>query len=285
MGTIRFLWDKISDAAIYTNGGWAPTLPLANILTDDVQQVARSRSANPADTQFRGDLGGPTPVNAFWLRAGFSKTARVRFAVSNTPSGGPYLADSGWMQAVELISTFGVDPWGVFEWGGAYDPAAYPAGPEIYWQMPGDDPVVGQYLWCWIDDQQHPLGFVDIGRFMAGAAWSPPHNMNYGASIDTIPLRQPKRTQGGLKLKPKGPQYRELALTFEHIPVGVANTVFAGVNHRLSNSGTFLAVYDPDGDPAYRYRRTIFGSLKTPGRIVETSFGRCSWAITIEEEI
>lgn len=285
MTQARILWDLISDAAAYTNGGWTATLPLDNVAADDVRQVARSRSASPLDTQFRADLGMPQPVNAFWMRASLTASARIRFALSNTPSGGPYLIDSGWISALNHASEWGRKVWGAFVWGGSIDPDAYPSGPEVYWEVPDANSRAGRYLWCWVDDPGNPDGFIDIGRFLAGEAWSPPHNMNYGAAIDYLPMAQPKRTVGGRKLKPVAPAYREIALTFEHIPLDVANTTFATINQRLMNTGPLLVVYDPADDASYRYRRLVYGSVTKPGRIAETSFKRCSWSLTIEEDI
>jgi hypothetical protein len=48
--------------AVVSGGSWVTTLPLTNVQTDDLQEVARTASLSSSDTQFTADLGAPKGV-------------------------------------------------------------------------------------------------------------------------------------------------------------------------------------------------------------------------------
>jgi len=56
-----------ASAATYSGGSWSSTLPITNLATTDVTQVARTSSAALADTRFRMDLGANYTLRCFGL--------------------------------------------------------------------------------------------------------------------------------------------------------------------------------------------------------------------------
>lgn len=54
--------------SVVSGGGWLPELPLSNIKTDDLEEVARSASLDPADTQFVIDTGAVPNVGMIVLK-------------------------------------------------------------------------------------------------------------------------------------------------------------------------------------------------------------------------
>jgi hypothetical protein len=288
MANVAILWNKPTDAGTYSQGSWVGSLPLANLTDPDVRKVARSTSAAAADTRFRVDFGATVPVSiSDFVILGHNLTtdATVRFVVTSDANDATPSARTLETAAIPVwVPTVlpGSLPWGVFPWDGV-DTAAYPAGPAFFHRS--GQSGLGRYLWVYVTDAANPAGYIQIGRFMAGAAWSPRYNAGYGASIRWIDPSETKRTRGGRRLVLARPRYREFSMSFEHLSKDEALGVSFEINRRLGKGGNFYVSFNPDEAGQFRFRRSIYAALVDSAPIAIPSHNNWTWNITAEELI
>lgn len=287
MKPLHVLWEKPTDAGLYTGGSWVDTggLALGNLVTQDVMEMARSTDAAEESTWWRVDLGRLTPLSMFAiLNHNGSTVARRRHVVSNSPTiYGTPVYDTGWERMRMPTEVWGARPFGAFPFDGI-DTAAYPGGLVDLHVAPST--VYGRYLFTCVRDSDNPAGYFQAGRFMAGEVWT--QSMAFGAKIRTADPSEPRRTRGGRRLVRNLPRYREVSITFEHMTERDAYATGFEIERRLGRSGDFLLVYDPDDTPALRFRRTVYAALTETTGITTTTATmprRYGWGITAEELI
>jgi hypothetical protein len=145
--------------------------------------------------------------------------------------------------------------------------------------------VAAQYVWVYIEDTANPAGYVQAGRFMAGAAWSPTVNASYGATIAWIDPGEARRTRGGRRLVVARPRYRQLVLRFAALRKDEALGVAFEISRRLGKEGDFLLITDPAESGEYLFRRAIYAAQTDVSPIEAASVDGWSWSITAEELI
>ena len=57
MGNLTLSYKNFADTGTLSGGSWQTTLPVSNLQTRKLSQVARSLNATASSTQFRVDLG------------------------------------------------------------------------------------------------------------------------------------------------------------------------------------------------------------------------------------
>ena len=134
-------------------------------------------------------------------------------------------------------------------------------------------------------DAANPAGYVQIGRFMAGAAWSPRVNADYGASITWIDPSETKRTRGGRRIVLARPRFREFRLSFERLTKDEAFGVAFEIDRQLGKGGNFFVAFDPEEEGQFRFRRSIYASLVDSAPIATPFYENYTWNITAEELI
>ena len=83
MGRPAILRHIETDAGALSGGSWEASLPLSNIRTQDIMQVARSASASEANAQFRIDFGSTyTRYIGLFLILGHNLTTAGQFRVT-----------------------------------------------------------------------------------------------------------------------------------------------------------------------------------------------------------
>ncbi len=117
-------WTITADK--WSRGSWAASLPLANLETDLLYEVARSADATPASTRFMVDLGYSRVIDFLALldaNASISALVRIRLLNVDPATGAFALAyDTGLLDFIPAIEPFGVEDWGAFNWGGKPPP-------------------------------------------------------------------------------------------------------------------------------------------------------------------
>lgn len=291
MANISLLWRKPTDSGAYSGGAWRPALPLANLVTQDPQQVARTASTDPANTWFRVDCGVHTLVGQFvLLNHNLTTLGRVRFVLSNSPTNaGTPVYESGWLRAWEPTVIWGSMPWGTFPWDGV-DTNAYPAGAALVHLVPrgvggGVQAHVARYLFVYLDDPTNPAGYLQAGRFMAGWAWSPRVNAAWGASLRVVDPSEIKRTRGGRRIVTGQPSYRVFEMEFAALDEGEALGTAETISRELGKRGAFFLTMDPDESATVRFRRSIYAALTDTAPIVAAAMDAWSWRLSAEEII
>lgn len=288
MGKAFLLWDKPSDRGTISQGSWVAGLPLANLQNSDVQRVARSTNATTANTRFRVDLGSSAPegVNSFaMLNHNLSTTAQWRIVVTSDATdtdAGQRVLDTGNINVWVPTVLAGTQAWGTFPWDGI-DLRRYPSGTVVFYVTPSA--VIARYIWVYITDTTNPAGYVQIGRFLSGAAWSPELNYSYGATLRYVDPSEVKRTRGGRRISLVKPRYRQIELKFDNLTQTEAYGVAFEVDRQLGKTGDFLLSLDPEESGEIRFRRTIYASLVDTSTLQIPYFDRWQWSITAEELI
>ncbi|EHM00524.1 hypothetical protein HMPREF9946_02564 [Acetobacteraceae bacterium AT-5844] len=292
MANVSLLWRKPTDAGAYSGGSWRATLPLANLVTQDPQQLARSSNTSNASTQFRIDCGTTSPLIGQFvlLNHNLTPAGRVRFVLSNSPTNaGTPVYDSDWLPAWEPTVIWGSMPWGTFPWNGI-DTTAYPAGAALIHTVPrglggGVRAFVARYVFVYLDDPTNPAGYLQAGRFMAGWAWSPTVNAAWGATLRWVDPSEVKRTRGGRRIVTAQPKYRVFEMEFAALSEGEAMGTAETISRELGKSGAFFLMMDPEESATVRFRRSIYAALADTTPIVTASMDAWTWRLSAEEII
>ncbi|MCO5129736.1 MAG: hypothetical protein M9932_04130 [Xanthobacteraceae bacterium] len=259
MANMHLLTPRWSDAGTYSGGSWSPSLPLDNLKTQQPQQVARSTNATTANTKFKVDLGLVRPVSMFALiNTNNTDTATVRFRVSMNSDGSSPGLDST-IPAVPPSIVFGSLPWGGFPWTGIEDFSVTPGGRVTYYKHP--EAVFGRYVFVDISDTSNPDGYVQLGRFMAGDAFVPQVNIDWGAQLSFVDESKQSRSVGMQLYSDKKPLRRKLQCSFGALSESEAMGVIYDLHRTLGKTGNCIVVYDPDDNASMVLRRTIYGTL------------------------
>jgi len=285
---VSILWDKASDRAGLSGGSWVAGLPLANIQDIDIERVARSTSAATSATRFCLD-GGTTPT-PYWsqfvlLNHNATTTAQIRIVLTSDATDSDPAArvlDTGLLRVWVPTVVWGAKPWGSFPWDGV-DVRDYPAGPTFFHLLA--EPVRARYAWVYIEDSGNPAGYVQIGRFLAGQAWSPATNVDPGFSIRWVDPTPVRRTPQGRRITGTGFRlYRVIEMEFGgFLTEAEAWGVAFEIGRQLGKSGDLFFVADPTEDPAVRFRRAGYFAVSDPQAIAEPHFAGRSWRLTLEE--
>jgi hypothetical protein len=285
---VALLWRKSSDLGTYSGGAWAGSLPLANMVDQDAQRVARSDDATEASTRWRVDLGAavPRPVNAFALVNHNGTTAATWRVVVTTDASdadaGARVLDTGAMPLWLPTVVLGQQPWGAFPWNGI-DATAYPGGTLAFHFVPGA--VLARYVWVYVSDTANPAGYFQAGRFIAGVSWSPRINMGYGARIRWPDPSEARRTLGGRRVVTPRPRYRAFEMVFERLSKSEALGTAFEVDRTLGKGGDFILVTEPSEGGEFVFRRAIYASLTDTAAMEEPDFQQWRWSLSAEELI
>lgn len=288
MARVAILWNKPSDLGSFSGGSWTAGLPLANVAEADVRRVARTTNAAGASTRFRVDLNAVMPVSIsdfVLLGHNLTTSATIRFVVTTDAADASPAARTLDTDALPVwVATVvpGALPWGVWPWDGI-DPTAYPSGTAFFHRS--GQIGLGRYLWCYITDTANPAGYIEIGRFMAGASWSPAVNAAYGASIRWIDPGEARRTRGGRRLVSARPRYRQFEISFGRLTQDEAFGVAFELDRQLGKGGNFYLSMDPDEAGVFRFRRSIYAALVDTAPVAIPRWNAWTWQITAEELI
>ena len=164
--------------ATLSGGSWVSTLPLANLLTTERAEIARSTNATTASTKFTVDFGQDRTVRALALLNHNLSQAGSWRVLFGTTSGAGDIYTSDWQAAWFIPFGTGADEWESNAW----------------WALPNDEytghPFMAplllnqsystRYMTIEIDDTTNADGYVQIGRVFAGEAFDPEYGPAYG---------------------------------------------------------------------------------------------------------
>lgn len=282
MGTVLIAYRNHADAAAIAGGGWTAELPAANLADRQPSRVARTLSASPADSTVDLDFGTAKPVRFVALiRHNLTQAGRWRLRLAADPGFAAALHDSGWTAIWPAVTPFGVGVWGEFHWGGrlpAEEAATY--GIAAIHVLPV--PVLARHLRLELADPGHPDGFLQAGRLVAGPAWQPRVNLQYGWSIEQVDDSRTVRSRGGQRYVDVQPKFRRLRFAFDYLE---RDEVF-GQAYELERlkgvAGDLMVMVDPD-DLQHRHRHTVYGVLSETAAIANPVLGRFAKSFTIDE--
>jgi hypothetical protein len=287
MSAFVCLYENFADDGIFVSGFGSWTLPLTNLQTADINQVARSSSATNTSTKFKIDLGNVSPVDglafgpcnlspgATWQWRGYSDAAYTSL-----------IYDSG-VQTIsgEVVDWTDTASWLEWEdsgfWLGISDFAQFSELPQFFYHI---TPITksAEYWLLEIFDTANSDGFVEIGRLVIARAFRPSNNYSEGNSTGLIPLTDVEESLGGLRSYFERGLRRTFQATFPRLPESeLFNDVFR-LMLRAGISKQVFIVPDPDDD-SFGQRRSFLATLKQPPVIQQLLLADGSTALEFEE--
>lgn len=264
MANINIL-RSVMDSSVVTGGSWLSSLPAVNLLNQQPRKVARSVGLSESATTVTFDLGSPTLLSMFALIAtNLSVGSMWRIVVAdNDDFEDPSLDIQLPGRPSDVV--WGSLPWGVLPWNGLLgkDP---PGGPITFYKHPTT--VLGRYVRIDISDPGNPAGYVQVGRFMAGDAFSPQRNMSMGVEIGIVDESRKSYSVGNQVYSDRKPPRRRIACNFEVIAESEAFGQIYDLMLEVGVSGVVLIVYDPEDNEAILPRRTIYAQLSELSPVV-----------------
>ncbi|MEO7220973.1 MAG: hypothetical protein ABIY37_00725 [Devosia sp.] len=266
MASIRIGYSSLSDAATLSAGSWAAGLPLANLKTDALHEVARSTDDALASTKVTIDFGAATSIGA--LMAGPTNLSaaalfRVRGSTSNTfPDG----YTSGWLgHGVAAADMDAERPINIIHVLAA-------AQSYRYWQLE-------------IDDTVNVDGYVEIGRLFMPKLLAPTVNYGYGRNgLAWEDRTRREETIGGVSNRSRRRNRRIFNFGIEYLPDSEA----FGTPYQFEATAGFdkliFVIPDPDKTGAELQARSMWGTVREMDPISQVAFGVSGVGLTIREE-
>lgn len=240
MGKLYLGWpNRAGDGATVSGGDWLAGLPLANLLTRELTEIARSDGL--ADTVIDFDFGTSRTLRSFALcNHNLARTATWRIQLGTT-AGAADVFDSGDLAAWLIDFDTGVRDWEDENWWpGNYDDDSVGHPFAAIYLAPAE--VSARYMRITIDDEFNPKGYVQLGRVFAGAGISPRHNMSYGMGDSWETLSQVETTPGGTDFFDERRAYRVTQFTIDHIDQQADFSSFYEMQRRLGITGEVLYI-------------------------------------------
>jgi hypothetical protein len=278
---VHLFYNSVADGAVLSGGSWQGAMPLARMQTEDLTDIARSTSLNPASTRFnitldtvraaRGIMFGPTNM-----------TARAQFRVARTDATFTEdVFDAGWQRFGTRVP-FGTLPYGAPHTYDGFVPWSDPD--RLPWAICVLPQRIGSRYWrVEIDDQANPDGYIDIGRLYVWDAFVPSINYAYGNNgLSLVDGSISSKAVGGNKRFWRLPNKRRWQGQLDVLPEDEAFSAFwAMIN--LSGFDRECFVVPNPGDTANMQARSFAGRLFQIDPIAQAYFRRASAGFGIEE--
>lgn len=282
MGTLLIAYRNHADEAAFSGGAWTAELPAANLADRQPSRVARTLTADPGATRADLDFGSARPVRFVALvRHNLTQAGRWRLRLAADPGFSESIHDSGWAAIWPAVTPFGVGVWGEFHWGGrlsAEEAATY--GIAAIHVLPV--PVIARYLRLELSDPDHPDGYLQAGRLVAGPAWQPRVNLQYGWSIEQVDESRTVRSRGGQSYVDVQPKFRRLRFAFDYLERDEVFGQAYEIERLKGVGGDLMVMVDPD-DVQHRHRHTVYGVLAETAPIANPTPGRFAKTFTVDE--
>lgn len=283
MGNLTLSYKNFADTGTLSGGSWQTTLPVSNLQTRKLSQVARSLNATASSTQFRVDLGTDDyAVHLIGLfRHNFSVDATYRI-VAGTSAGTSDVYDSGTLLVWPTVYLPEDLEWEDDNfWLGILSSADVESYPINLIHDNGEN-VRARYWTVFITDTTNSAGYVQAGRFWMGPAWTPTINYDYGAGLAWEPRSDSEYALGGNMFFDERSPARIFSFVLANLTETEAYGQMLDIQRILRNDKEVLLIPDPD-DTARGFKRNFLGRMRRSDPITQTLFDRHSISMEVEE--
>lgn len=272
-----------ADQSVLSGGTWVSTLPLQNLQTRVIGEVARTTDTSLASTQFTIDLGRSMKTQVIALRNhNLSITAQYRVTGSLTADFAVLAHDSGWKDVWPVIYPYGTLEWEDDNWWtGKYtkeEREGYTT--ELDHLLPAAK--LGRYWRVELSDAGNPAGFVQVGRLFIGPAWQTRINMIYGASLGWETKTEVQEAKGGAEYFAVRTPYRVQKFTLDYMDQDEAFARAFELQRQAGVHQELIFIHDPD-DKVHSLRRRFMVRMRTLGAIEYPYNGINSTAFELKE--
>lgn len=251
-GNLFLAYPNRIDAATLTGGSWAAALPLNNLKTSQITQVARTSDDALASTKFSADLGTARSLRAFALvNHNLSQSALWKVKLGTT-SGGAELLDTGWVSVWQMAFDTDLLMWESPSWWIGIGSDEYLGHPFAAIQCLTDW-YEARYVTIEIDDTTNPAGYVQIGRAMIAGGVMPTVNAAYGLRDSWKDYSSMQRAESGAAWPIARRRARSVEFVLEWLSLIEAATLHE-MQRMLGTVGEVLYVFDStDAEATQRY--------------------------------
>lgn len=278
--------NRIDDTTL-SSGSWRAALPLTNLQTRPLGELARSTNATAASTKFDIDAGSSIKVELISLvNHNFSLDATYRVRGSDASDFSTVEYDSGetpiavWPGVYTSYQLDWEDPnW----WSGQYT-AEETTGYTAALVVIPPEKVFARYWRVEIFDTTNAAGYVQLGRVFIGPAWQPSVNMLRGASIGWATDTLVQKARAGTKYFSRRTPYRVTRFSLDWLDQDEAFGKAFELQRRAGIDQEIMWIEDPD-DTLQALRRQYLGTLQQLNPLVYSNPEDHSTAFEIEELI
>lgn len=282
MASILIAYRNHVDTATLSGGVWSGSLPAANLADPQPSKPARTVGTDPSATTVSLDFGATMPIRfVALLRHNLTQSGRWRVRLGAEPSLAEPIYDSGVVGIWPAAVPFGVGQWGEFNWGGRFGAGEI----ETYGAqaiLPIDAAVRARHLRIDLDDAGNVAGYLQAGRLVAGPAWQPTINLQYGWSIEQVDESEVRRSRGGQAYVNARPKYRRMRFTIDHLEKDEMFGHAYELERLKGKGGDIFVIADPE-DLTHAHRHTLYGALAESAPIVNNLPGRYARRFVVEE--
>lgn len=275
-------FPNLIDTASLSGGNWLSSLPVTNLQTRILQEVATSASVDPDDTQFTLNFERLRNVRAFaFANHNLSLSAQFRVTASLEADFDPLSYDSGWLDVWPIIYPYGSLAWEDESWWTGKYTEEEIAGSTWTRSIVLDENVLAQYWRVEFDDQSNAAGKVSIGRPFISSVWQPVRNMGTGtASLGMESRSIVSEALSGAEYFDRFQAPRIAQFTLPWMDTDEAMSRALEIMRRADIHGEILYIWDPT-DTRHAIRRQFIGRLRKLSQIeyVEYELHSVAWEI------
>lgn len=275
MGNLALCWpNRVDASATVTGGDWLTALPVTNVATRPIQQVARSSTDASTDTVINIDLGVARSLRGFSL-VNHNLTADAQWKVSlGTTSGGTDVYSGSLTDVILATYEAGFTSLGVEDGDSIRNPFL-----AIQFL---DQAYSARYVTLEIVDESNPDTYVQIGRVFAGGAYVPTINASYGLRDRIRDLSETLRSDGGaFWFNPKR-RLRGVSMVLEHLGVTSEAITLHEMMRTMGTVDELLYIPDID-DMAYSQRFGFLGTMRELSDLEYPFYNKRSLPVSLEE--
>jgi hypothetical protein len=240
MPKLRIIADDAALRATVTASSTQPGLSVASLLTDEPMDVHRmiGKSGSYLLSFAQPELVGG--VHFPWTNWSPTATARVRG-----------YSDAG---RTQQLSDTGIHPCcpasapQIRGWTAAQVASAYRYGGGAHARAWFAN-TAAQYLQIDVSDPNNLQGYLECGRIVVGAWWSPEENADYGATLGQGTASTPSRNGAGTRRQTIGPKFDKQSFTLSHLSASDRATL-KGIVRANADAPFIFSLYPDDADAA-----------------------------------
>lgn len=278
MANILIAYPSHADVCTPTGGAWRPTLPAANLLSEHLDEVARTVDASLASTQLTCDLGKPRSVRVVALCGNnLSPDARYRVTACAAADFAVLEYDSGWLSVWPPVYLPEQREWEEDNWWDGLitseDFVNYPRN-LIH--------VAAQTEWAryWrieLSDTANPDGYVQAARLYIATGFQPSKNVSYGASLGVTDLSSIQQMDNGGEVSRQRARRRVLSASLDWLTDDEAMVQVLELSLRAGSARQLLVLRDP-GDLMHRHRNAFLARMQRTDPIRNPYHATHAWA-------
>lgn len=263
MGNALIAYPNRTDQAVLSGGSWTAGLPLTNLQTRKIKQVARSTNANNSSTKFDVALDKARKITLLGFvnhNLSLDATYRVRA-----------YSDAGY---TTLEYDSGVLP----VWPSVYNTEDLEWEDDNFWTGQFTEEEIEDFVWTlphlvtefvyvryWrieFFDSTNAAGYVQIGRLFIANGWSPVTNMSYGAGLTYEDDTVVDKALSGAEYFDERLPYRVAMFNLEFMEEDEGMTKAFDIQLRQGIKEEVFYMFDTE-DTLHILRRTFLGRLQT----------------------